>query len=368
MMRSTFAAVLAAAAFSIAGPAGAQFLASDLQYIPGVAHTAGEGESRWRSDVYITNAESEVAVDVALVYLPTGGVSNFNRFTTRGTWLGAREADGWGHLNENLAEIPPGGTVILRDVVGEYWADEAGVSNSGAIVVFAWEAGTLADDGTRTARNVIVNSRVFTPMTFFLEDSENEGEFVQTTGTFGQTMPGVPWYNLADPSAVDDERDFSFQLLAGAAGDEDFRYNLGILNASDPLTTITLSVTPIQGSGEPFTDVNGNPILRLVTLPPLAHVQYNDVLFNLFNFASAPDDITIRVSFVTWNSGSAEPIVGMTTYGTMIDNRTNDPTAILPAFGFPYDVECQWPPAGGGAAKAAGMPTVQRRPLEIPGR
>lgn len=368
MVRSKLAAALVIAASATAAPVGAQFMAADLSYVPGVAHTSGEGTSRWRSDVYITNVEAEASVDVALVFLATGQVSNSNRFFTRGTWLGGREEDGWGHLNPELADIPPGGTVILRDVVGEYWADEAGVSNSGAIVVFAWEAGTLAEDGTRVFRNVIVNSRVYTPMTFFLEDSENEGEFVQVSGSYGQTLPGVPWYNLADPSAENDDRNFSFQLLAGADGGDDFRYNIGILNASDPLTTITLSIKPIQGNGEPFLDLDGLPIVRLETLPPLGHVQYNDVLFNLFNFAVAPDDITIEIAFVSWNSGSSEPVVGLTTYGTLIDNSTNDPTAILPAFAFPYDVECQWPPAEEGAAKMQGFPPPTRRPLEIPGR
>jgi len=367
MMRSKLAAALVIAASTAAVPAGAQFMAADLVYVPGVAHTAGEGASRWRSDVYITNVEAEASVDVALVYLGTGQVSNAGRFYDRSTWAGAREADGWGHLDPDLADIPPGGTIVLRDVVNKYWADEAGVANSGAIVVFAWEAGTLEDDGTRVYRNVVVNSRVFTPMTFYLPDADNEGEYVEVNGSYGQTLPGVPWYNLADPSAVDDERNFTYQVLAGAAGDEEFRYNLGILNASDPLTTINLTVQPIQGDGEPFLDIDGNPVGRFVTLPPLAHVQYNDVLFNLFGFGSAPDDVSIKVSFVSWNSGSSQPVVGFTTYGTMIDNQSNDPTAILPAFGFPYDVACQWPPAD-GAAKGAGVRSSARRPLEIPNR
>jgi hypothetical protein len=57
----------------------------------------------------------------------------------------------------------------------------------------------------------------------------------------------------------------------------------------------------------------------------------------------------------------------MTVYGTLIDNDTNDPTAILPAFAFPYDIECQWPPPADGAAKGGvGTARVSRRPLEIP--
>lgn len=367
MVRSRQAAALALAAVALATPAAAQFAAADLVYVPGVAHTPGVGDTAWRSDIYITSAEEEVDVDVAIVFLATGQVSNANRFFDRETWLGGREEDGWGKVNPALKDIPPGATVVLRDVVGEYWADDAGVANSGALAIFAWESGTLQEDSTRVLRNVIVNSRVFTRSTFYRPDSANEGQFLEVSGTYGQTMPGVPWYNLADPSAVDEERDFSFMLLTGAAQDEDFRYNLGIVNASDPLTSISIAVQPFRGTGEPFVDTEGRPIFRQFNLPPVSHVQFNDVLLTLFNFASAPDDVLLKVSFITWSSTNSRPTVGMTVYGTLIDNDTNDPTAVLPAFAFPYDIECQWPPVEDGASKRnGGMARVSRRPLEIP--
>ncbi len=51
------------------------------------------------------------------------------------------------------------------------------------------------------------------------------------------------------------------------------------------------------------------------------------------------------------------PVVGMTIYGTLIDNQTNDPTAVLPAFAYPYNIECQWPSSNGAAKSApSGMP------------
>jgi hypothetical protein len=57
----------------------------------------------------------------------------------------------------------------------------------------------------------------------------------------------------------------------------------------------------------------------------------------------------------------------MTVYGTLIDNATNDPTAVLPAFAYPYDVDCQWPPPADGE-KRSGVRTVSVRPVEIPVR
>ena len=345
-------------------PAGAQFMASDLVYLPVAAHTNGVGDSFWRSDLYITNVETDEAIDVAMVYLPTGLVSNASAFANRTTWLGGREDDGFGFVDPILADIPPGGTVVLRDPIGNYWDADDTVADSGAIVIFAYEANTLDDDGSRVLANVVVNSRVYTKMSYYQPDPDNEGEFLEVKGTFGQTLPSVPWYNLADPSAVGENGNFSFLILSGAQQDDEFRYNVGILNASDPLTTITLWIEPIQGNGEPFVDVDGLPVVQQFIMPPLAHVQYNQILTSLFGFAVAPDDIVIRVSFVGWNSGSGDPIVGMTTYGNLIDNNTQDPTAILPFFSYPYNVECQWPSpdkAGTGAP-----PVVRRRPVEIP--
>jgi len=350
-------------------PAEAQFLAADLIYVPAAAHTSGEGTSQWRSDFFISNVEGDVAIDVALVYLPTGLISNTSRFTDRSTWLGGRESDGFGNIDPLLADIPAGGTVVLRDPIGNYFTNEGVLAGAGAFVIFAYEANTLDDDGTRVFKNAIVNTRVYTPTLFYQPDPDNEGEFLPITGTYGQTLPGVPWYNLADPSAVSDEGDFSFQLLTGAGQDEDKRYNVGILNASDPLTTIIVSIQPFQGDGQPFVDIDGNDMIEIVSMPPLSQVQYNNVLLVLFGLAAVDDDVTIDVSFLRWSTGNSDPIVCMTTYGTFIDNHTNDPTAILPAFAYPYNIECQWPSTKQTAAgTAGGFPRVTRRPLGIPPR
>ena len=352
-----------------AGTAAAQFLAADLIYLPAATHTSGEGPSRWRSDLFITNVESDVDIDVALVYLPTGLVNNSGRFIDRSTWLGGREDDGFGFIDPQLADIPPGGNVVLEDPIGNYFDTSGEGVKSGAIVIFAYEANTLEDDGTRVLKNAIVNSRVFTPFTYYLPDAGNEGEFLEETGTFGQTLPGVPWYNLADPSAVGENGDFSFELLTGAAESEEFRYNVGVLNASDPLSTITIVLQPFQGNGEPFLDENENEITRTVIMPPLAQNQYNNVMSTFFGIAGAPNDVTIKVSVVAWASGSDEPIIGMTTYGNLIDNNTNDPTAILPAFAFPYNIDCQWPSSDDeNQGKSSGAPRVSRRPIGIPAR
>ncbi len=112
---------------------------------------------------------------------------------------------------------------MIDDPIGQFWPNEQGTANSGALVIFAYESGTLEDDGTRVLENVIVNSRVWTPKTFYQPDPDNEGEFLEVNGTYGQTLPGVPWYNLADPSAVGEDGNFTFQILSGAGTDDDYQ-------------------------------------------------------------------------------------------------------------------------------------------------
>jgi hypothetical protein len=349
-------------------PAAAQFLAADLIYLPAVTHTNGDGDSRWRSDVFITNVETEVDIDVALIYLPTGGNSNAGVFEDREFWVGGREEDGFGFINAELASIPPRGTVVVRDPVGQYWGTLDGVANSGTMVVFAYEANTLDDEGTRVFRNAIVNSRAYTPSNFFIEDRDNEGEYLPVNGTYGMTLPGVPWYNLADPSAVGEQGDFTFLFLTGAKDDAQYRYNVGIVNASDPLTSITVSIQPFQGNGEPYLDDNDAQVIRTINLPPAGRIQYDDIFNALLGLGNTPDDTILKIGFVGWSSGAGSPVVGMTVYGTMVDNRTQDPTAILPAFGYPYNIECQWPSPETKSANAGSYHRVSRRPVEIPPR
>ncbi len=367
MTRTSLTTGLMAVALAVAVPVGAQFMVADLLYLPVAAHTSGASGSQWRSDLYITNV-ADTDVDVALAYLPSGQFSNASVFANRSTWLGGTEDDGFGFVDESLANIPPGGTVVLSDPIGDYWAPELNVSGLGAIVLFAYEAGSLEDDGTRVNKNVILTSRIYNKTTIWVPDEDNEGAFVEQNATYGQTMPAVPWYALVSPSAVNDVADYTFQILGGATENNKYRYNLGIVNASDPQTSITLTLQPFQGNGEPFLDDSDQPIRRQVLLPPAAQVQYQDVLDTLFDIGKPPLDITVRVSFAGWTSSGATPIPRFACYGSYVDNRSNDPTTILPSFAFPIDLESLWGTGGEGVAKVRAGAQPPRRPVQMPAR
>jgi hypothetical protein len=357
-----------------AGVASAQFMASELAYIPGAAHNDGAQGSHWRTDVIITNVDS-VPVDLALFFLPSGTAGNWLYFQDRQYGLGGRADEGFGHVDESLADVQPGATVTLEDVIGSTWLEDYGtLANVGAIVVFAYEAGTLDADGGPTYRNVVVVSRTYSASTIWIPDTENTGQFIEEDATYGQFMPGVPWYNLADASAVNDQHDLSYLVLPGARDDGTFRYNLGILNTSDAQTSIHVKIEVFKANGEHYTDDTGAPLIRIVTLGPLAHIQLNGVLSMNFNLSDV-HDVLIRTSILDWTSTNPEPVPTFTAYGTLIDNRTNDATTILPSFGFPYDVNCVWGSGTGATATSLSLPhtgteapRLRRRPVNIPPR
>lgn len=344
------------------GPVLAGFGASELIYIPAAAYSPGAVASNWQTDLYITNVD-DVAIDVAIAYLPSGLVNNASIFYTRDTWLGGREDDEFGLINEELADIPPNGTIVIRDIVGEYWVSLLGANGLGALVLTVYEADTLEADGTNVAALAISTARIYNPTTIWVPDPENEGEFIEKNGQYGQTMPGVPWYNFADGGAVDETVDFTFEELTGGEEGARLRYNVGAVNASDPTTSLTVRFQPFQPNGEPYLDEEEAEIMTVLPFPPGAHVQ----LFRPFRDEWGVEEVegaTVQVAIEAWSSIGADPIPMMSSYGSMVNNNTNDPTTILPSFAYPYDVECMWDSGDPqGAGKGA---LLKRRPIEIP--
>ena len=343
--------------------AHAEFHVSDLAYIPVVAHTPGANDSIWASDVLISNVEAEDSIDVAIVFLPSGLRNNSYLFADRTEWVGGREADSFGIIDERLADIPPGGSIALEDVVKSYWPEHSGLNGQGALVVFSYLADSLEDDGTREYRNMTVSSRTYNTATLWEPDPDNEGEFLESVVTYGQLLNGVPWYNLADSAYVSDLGDFSYLLLDGARDDEFFRYNLGILNTSDRQTTLIMRIEPIQSDGQPFLNEAEVPISLTVTLPPLSHIQY----FQIFSNVLGLNDVAqarFKIGIDQWSTTGVDPHPTFTTYGSLIDNGSNDPMTYEPTFEAPYNVECMWPTGdSGGDPKVEGP---NRRVLEIP--
>jgi len=345
-----------------AGPVLAGFGAAELIYIPVASHSPGAVGSLWRTDLYITNVD-DVAIDVAIAYLPSGLQNNGPIFFSRDTWLGGREEDEFGLINEELADIPPNGTIVIRDIVGEYWVSILGANGNGALVLTIYEADTLEDDGTNVAALAISTARIYNQATIWVPDPDNEDEFLEKGAQYGQAMPGVPWYNLADGGAVDETIDFSFEELTGGEENNRLRYNVGMVNASDPLTSLTMRFQPFQPNGEPYLDDEENEIMTIIPVPPGAQVQFFRPFRDDWEITEV-EGATVQVAIEGWSSQGSDPIPMMSSYGSMVNNNSGDPTSILPSFAYPYDVECMWggtPPVGAGKGAL-----IKRRPIEVP--
>ncbi len=359
-------AVVLGVLLAVAVPAVAEFRASDLLYLPVAAHNEGVEGSLWRTDLTITNVD-DVPIDVCIFFFPAGLFNNAG-YLARSYGLGGRESEQWGHVNEELADIPPLGTVVLEDVVST-WLDQLQAGTSlGAMVIFAYEAGTLDQPDGRVFRNAVATSRTYNETTVWVPvDPANPVEFTEEPTSYGQSVAAVPWYNLADPAYISDEADYTYYILTGGEESEEARYNVGIFNCSDSQTYITLLIKPFQSDGTPFLTDTGDEKGLLVTVPPLAFTQYNRILSNAFQIDEAIG-ASIKISFYSWSTTSPDPNPAFAVYGSQIDATSNDPTTVLPSFGEPYNVECTWPPDGLGGGKV-GSPTARtRRPLDVPPR
>ena len=370
MSRIVRSLCLTALVAAVASPAAASFWASDTMYVPAAAHNNGVEGSVWRTDLYLTNVDT-TPMDAVIIFYPNRMTDNSGLYT-RTNALSGREGEGFGFVNSDLADIPPGGTVVIEDILGQYWFERDGYT-LGALVIWTHEAGSLDQDGGRVFRNALVQTRTYNDTTVWVEDPEaeegEEAELIEEAATYGQLQPAVPWYNLPDPSvAEEDGVDFSYQILQGVTQNDTYRYNLGIFNSSDLQTQVVVSVQPFQADGTPFTDENDNELGRIVTIPPLAHVQYTQVMSELFDIEEV-SGATLKLTLTRWDTSGPRPRPSFVAYGVMTDNRSNDPTTFLPSFAFPYDVDCMWPdPAEGGKSVPGAWGQEPRRPMAVPPR
>jgi len=339
----------------VASTAGAIFRAADLVVVPIVAATAGLESSNWKSDVEIRNVD-EVPIDVEIVLLPSGGASNASWYVNFANHLGGREEDGFQKIDERLKDIPPGGVVTLEDVVNENW----GEFFKGALVIWAYEAGTFSttDPPGGMPRKIVVTSRTYT---LSEQDPEEEGGD-PIPFTVGQSVPGLPWYYYLDPSQAD--KGLNRVTFTGIREDADFRTNIGLLNFSDPLTTIEVELILRDADGEVLKDIG-------TVLNYLSHRQYDQAVRNLFQLSTedypAVKDATLEVIVKGWLSSAQNAVPGLMVYVSRVDNHTNDPVYLEQSF----DMELPWDcvfngNCGAAAASLSSGGWTRRRPLPQP--
>jgi hypothetical protein len=156
----------------------AMFRAADLVIVPVAASIAGLNGSNWTSDIEIMNVDS-VTIDVEIVFLECCGNDNSAWFGNIGNHLGGRTTVGFGHVDANLKDIPPGRTVYIKDIIG---TDFALPGTKGALMIFGYQANTLTNNSPGVPSNIVVTSRNYTSGTALSGASY----------TYGQVIPGLP--------------------------------------------------------------------------------------------------------------------------------------------------------------------------------
>ncbi len=304
----------------VSSAAPAMFRAADLVVVPTAASTPGLQNSNWRTDLEIMNVDAK-PIDVSISLLqccdPTDNVTWFENIKNA---LGGRSSDGFGHINTSLADIQPGQAVQINDVITANW----GANLKGALLVFAYEAGTLMTT-TPPGGNpklIVVNAR-----TYSLGTDANGKPL-----TYGTQVPGLPWHDYVDPGKQ--TQGFNKVVFTGLREDANYRTAIGLVNISDRLTTLDVSLTLNAADGTQIGQ-------QFVTLYPLAQDQYDQAIINVFGktLADAISGATLTVEVASYSSGAQTPAPALMAYVTRMDNATNDPVYIEQTFTkeFPWD-------------------------------
>ena len=291
---------------------GAMFRASDLVIVPAAAAMPGLNSSNWRTDLEIYNADTST-VDVEIVLLSTGGQDNMQWFNNIQNHLGGRESDGFGKLNAKLKDISPGTTVVIEDIV-KTW----GENMKGALLVFAYEAGTLTTTTPKggNPKKVLVTSRTYSL------GADAAGKPL----TYGQQIPGLPWWDTVNPGAAAKAKGLDVFALLGIRGDDRFRTSVGLVNVSDRLTSVSVLLRLVAADGTELAKSS-------TTLGPLAHEQLDSVVTGFF---ALKDTIVVgavvEASIESYVSSAENPAPALMVYASRVDNVTNDPSYVEQAF------------------------------------
>ena len=302
----------------MAWPASAVFRAADLVIVPVAASTVGLQNSNWHSDIEIRNVDT-VPIDVEIIFLPTGGSDNSYWYTLMANALGGRESDGFGHVNAALKDIPAGRTVVIEDIVKTTWGD----GYKGALLIFAYDAGSFSTTTPPggTPRKIVVTSTTYNLAT----NAENKPV------TYGQGIPGLPWYDYIDPHQQ--AKGLDKVTFTGIREDDRYRTALGLVNVSDQLTSLEIEMVLTGADGTELKDIG-------TVIAPLSHQQFDQVVRTVFGIASDQTitNATLTVRIKAWNSRAADPTPALIAYCSRVDNLTNDPVYLEQAF----DAELPW--------------------------
>jgi hypothetical protein len=308
MLRLKQVSVAAAMVLISASAMASNFRAADQVYVPVAGHTAVSANPTFISDIWIANMSTTDAIDVTVIYLPSG-------------------------TNPQPQNLPVG---VLqpseRKEMIDFFPSVLGLQTAFGSLIFnackqgADCIGTQDSNGVSVNfRNIVVESRIYS---IPAGQSNPAGQPSQ-----GQDVPGIPWYNFVSSrqaSTLLSEVFITGIRNTGTSGQVGtFRGNIGLMNASQYSTT-TIRVKLFNGStrtqiGSDFTQ----------TLGPLGFLQQNvGAMFSAFTGVTATNAyITISQEANTPTNDAPlsclpEGCPGFLAYGSVLDNSTQDATTL----------------------------------------
>ncbi|MCS7182320.1 MAG: hypothetical protein NZ869_04340 [Thermoanaerobaculum sp.] len=299
--------------------AWANFRASNFVIVPAAAAAPGLQGATWRTDLEIMNVD-EVPVDVLIVFLPTGNLNNTYYYDNFSRHLGGRSEDGFSKVDSKLKDIQPGRSVVLENIIEGHW----GANAVGALLIWAYKAGSFKQTTPPGGepRKILVWSRTYNRRV------ADDG----TVSTYGQGIPGIPWYYYINPSKQ--AQGLNKVVFSGIREDAAFRTNVGLVNISDRLTSLEVQLTLYGPDGAMLKDVG-------VVLNPLAHEQFDQaVKTGLFQLQNDLTFGTLQISVKLWRSTAAQPTPALLAYVSRVDNVTNDAVYLEQTFTKPFPWEC----------------------------
>ncbi|HEV7920807.1 MAG TPA: DUF4214 domain-containing protein [Thermoanaerobaculia bacterium] len=253
----------------------------DSLLVPAVAHADGANNSRFVSDVRITNVSSDT-INYILNFVAT-------------------QTDGTQSAKQTSLSIAPGETKALNDVVHDWFG--AGAAGEGGL-------GTLEiRPEAPSGKGLIAGSNSGGPSVHLATVASSRTYNLTDNGTYGQYIPAIPiaafigrFLPSGAPAAI------SLQQLAQ---NSNYRTNFGFVEGSGKAVAMTLTLLDASGAKLRTTGLN---------LQPFEHRQLRlDELFAGITVSDARLEVKV-----------ASDDGKVTAYASLLDNKTSDPLLVLP--------------------------------------
>lgn len=278
------------------------FRVSDIVIIPAVAYEVdGSNGTFWNSDLYVTNPGTG-ALFITLEFLPSSMEGR-----TEATRI-------FKQISEGLIAYQ---TKIFPKVIEENFKDVVPPNTPGALIIYG-------KDAQGKAKSLVASSRTYT-----MVDKTDPSK-----GTYGQFIPGIPWYYYIDPLYKDYKLDQHW--IYGLTQKEGVHTNIGFVSGSN-YKTIDIGLELYNNGG---TLVGSKKVIK--SLGPLGHFQINYFLQQEYGLTDV-DGYSLKVTIEDYTPKDGKGTPALFVYGSKVFEETGDPIYLEATYPVDLNYNCVWP-------------------------